>query len=1364
MKKVTNIYRILALLFFLSVAGQNAWAGNTWSISKSTSGTTTTFTISRSGDVSISETVRYKTMSVSALDGVHFTGKEGTLTFGAGDAQKTVTITEKPKDEIPLAYRYSNVSSYEFEGHHYYGFEVDDVGGNMLASVYRAVDCDLDMDPSRLFSEQGALNQHGWISDQGYGSNSHWSVSPGDLYSKDNWIDYLKFINAELRLRIEFDAVEEIDGWEYVQVLINNTSDYDSGAEDGNPGTIDKARYMAGFSILGDGEGWSETASERKYKHYTFPHPDYGNDCGKKEGAFGDNWSTWGDLMQQYFNPAACRSSDGKIIIPTNFESITVRFDASGYDKDWWHLKNLYVKVKAEDSTRPTIDGGKAGIRVSGGRHTKGNTIYIAIPFTEMVKVGATFSTALTLKTSWGDFHPSCSNTFPTNVLSFAGTISSDATGNFNILGTEGASIVDMAGNTFEDVFSTYGAFDVSLDEDYSYSISYDLAGGSVATDNPTSYKFDTPSFTLTNPTRTGYFFDGWTGSNGTVPQTTVTIVNTTGDLHFTANWTDVWGMAGGADGSEQNPYTITTAKGLELLAAVVNGLYENVASDCSGKFFVLDRDIAYTYTNAWDDIGNNENNIIRIVDNEHTFLGTFDGRNHTISGIRLYAGGDSDADDYYGLFSTVGNGGVVKRVNLADARITGRNHVGALVGKNAGSLENCTVGVDVAVHNLVSGSENHGGITGWNAGTLMNCVSQAIVTSRAVSSNYGAIAGMNSGTLMGCLAIGSRVFDATSPGAIVGYNNGGVLQHNYYNDCSVGASTAGIGTGSGDIAAEDGAVRLFHITQGEGITISGTASASFAGTDFFKAGTVITLGCNPPSGFIFQDYSVAKDGTNQAVAVINDGGVYRFTMPSNNVTVEAVMEATSWSGNGSKTDPYIILYRSQLELLSNNVNNLSSSYLGKYFELGADIAFDPDDLDANGENFAPIGRNGNHFFGGVFDGAGHTISGIRINKTGNDVNADGCLGLFGYIYGGTVKNLTLTDASITGFSEVGGIVGHMEGSSAVSNCHVTSSVSLHAVKNSARQLGGIVGNHLEGPIEGCTSSVRISQADGLTHCMSFGGIAGHTNGLISNCLVVHATIAYLNRDGDDEYSGAIAGVYTIGEQLTFSHNYYHDVVIRGTSNLGVGRANRWFVLEDIPDNDGAHNATAYTSKPAPIGGSETESYPYGGVTVFARGLCYQGTYYLAGGLEGAAVSLNLVEGTKGGVTAWWGTYYNSTGNYSLSEGAAAYTMDSNYNLYLLGNDGSIIPKGVAVVIVATSSGASYAPAGDTDLNIADHAPGGNILLGSDDTVAVTNGKVTIGTEQKTPHVLSNVNGIGFYPFTDAFSGVIPAHRAFYVK
>ena len=104
-----------------------------------------------------------------------------------------------------------------------------------------------------------------------------------------------------------------------------------------------------------------------------------------------------------------------------------------------------------------------------------------------------------------------------------------------------------VTGNTFATDSGTIdinptNAMEVTLTAQWTptdYTISYTLNGGSAT--NPTSYNIETNTITLNNPTRNGYTFAGWTGSNGTTKQTTVTIPKgSTGNKSYTANWTPV--------------------------------------------------------------------------------------------------------------------------------------------------------------------------------------------------------------------------------------------------------------------------------------------------------------------------------------------------------------------------------------------------------------------------------------------------------------------------------------------------------------------------------------------------------------------------------------------------------------------------------------------------------------------------------------------------------------------------------------------------------------------------------------------------------------------------------------------------------
>ncbi len=100
-----------------------------------------------------------------------------------------------------------------------------------------------------------------------------------------------------------------------------------------------------------------------------------------------------------------------------------------------------------------------------------------------------------------------------------------------------------------------------------SYTISYDLAGGTVATANPTTYAVDTATFTLNNPTKAGYTFAGWTGTGLSSASTSVSIAKgSTGNRSYTATWTKdsytiSYDLAGGtATGSNPASYNIETA------------------------------------------------------------------------------------------------------------------------------------------------------------------------------------------------------------------------------------------------------------------------------------------------------------------------------------------------------------------------------------------------------------------------------------------------------------------------------------------------------------------------------------------------------------------------------------------------------------------------------------------------------------------------------------------------------------------------------------------------------------------------------------------------------------------------------------
>jgi len=134
----------------------------------------------------------------------------------------------------------------------------------------------------------------------------------------------------------------------------------------------------------------------------------------------------------------------------------------------------------------------------------------------------------------------------------------------------------------------------------------------------------------------------------------------------------------------------------------------------------------------------------------------------------------------------------------------------------------------------------------------------------------------------------------------------------------------------------------------------------------------------------------------------------------------------------------------------------------GKKITLTTDI-----DLAYNGEKaFTPIG-NRTHRFMGEFDGGGHFIDGLHLyyEYTGNAVPSD--LGLFGYVFHGTVRNLLVKSGSSAFVCQnpeqwyQGCIAGISDSLSLIDNCMVMTRMS---VTNG----GGIVGMNRNSTIRNC--------------------------------------------------------------------------------------------------------------------------------------------------------------------------------------------------------------------------------------------------------------------------------------------------------
>ncbi|MDY4994169.1 MAG: hypothetical protein SO081_01245, partial [Oscillospiraceae bacterium] len=217
-------------------------------------------------------------------------------------------------------------------------------------------------------------------------------------------------------------------------------------------------------------------------------------------------------------------------------------------------------------------------------------------------------------------------------------------------------------------------------------------------------------------------------------------------------------------------------------------------------------------------------------------------------------------------------------------------------------------------------------------------------------------------------------------------------------------------------------------------------------------------------------------------------------------------------SGSGTAEDPYLIATAQELVDFRDEVNGSAKKSTSKLCaKLTANI-------DLGNEAWTPIGKMTNTYsdyvaFGGVFDGDGHTISGLKID------NSAQYQALFGCVKGGKIRNLTVA-GSVTTSSSSGYAAGIVAYGSPVTLENCTNLATVDASQKG--YAAGIVASAGAGStITGCTNEGKISGAGDYV-----GGILATGTGttVISRC-INSGEIISTGKPGSYNYSvGGIAG------------------------------------------------------------------------------------------------------------------------------------------------------------------------------------------------------------------------------------------------
>lgn len=289
---------------------------------------------------------------------------------------------------------------------------------------------------------------------------------------------------------------------------------------------------------------------------------------------------------------------------------------------------------------------------------------------------------------------------------------------------------------------------------------------------------------------------------------------------------------------------------------------------------------------------------------------------------------------------------------------------------------------------------------------------------------------------------------------------------------------------------------------------------------------------------------------------------------------------------------------------------------------------------------FTPIGTSATAF-SGVFDGLGHTITGLRIN-----LPATASVGLFGATGGAsTVRNVGLVGGSVSGASSVGSLSGANVGT--VSNAYATATVS------GTTTVGGLLGSNTGGTVSNAYASGSVtgtSTVGGLMGSSTGGSVAssyaggavrGTTSvgGLMgSNTSVVTNSYATGNVTGGS-IVGGLMGSSTTG---TVTTTYATGNVVGTGSDVGG------LMGTNVSIVSGAY-ATGTVVGTSGVGGligtssaTVSSAYATGNVT---------GTSGIGGliGTSSAAVTLSFATGNVMGTTGAGGLIGTSSETVSLS-------------------------------------------------------------------------------------------------------------------
>ena len=294
------------------------------------------------------------------------------------------------------------------------------------------------------------------------------------------------------------------------------------------------------------------------------------------------------------------------------------------------------------------------------------------------------------------------------------------------------------------------------------------------------------------------------------------------------------------------------------------------------------------------------------------------------------------------------------------------------------------------------------------------------------------------------------------------------------------------------------------------------------------------------------------------------------------------------------------------------------------------------------GYNNEPLSfdANMNKPFVATFDGNDHTISNLYINRP-NTTH----VGLFGHVYGATVRNLGIVGGSVSGRTYVGGLMGWAN-SFSITACYATANVIATGNDRSEISAGGLVG-HAEDDfsITACYTTANVTTTGNDRGEVSAGGLIGSATPyfVVSSITACYATgdVTVNVNQRASAYAGGLVG-WTASISLTACY---------ATGNVAVTTTNGSDIVVPAGGLVGFIHKTSITA-----------CYATANVTVITSG---RDILAEAGGLVGSSVSSSSITAcyATGDVTVTNGsrdTYVGGLVGATMSTSITASYFDSD--------------------------------------------------------------------------------------------------------